>query len=187
MCGGRLEIIPCSRVGHVFRKRRPYGSLSGVDTTMRNSIRVAEVWMDEYKEKYYKTHYEAKGMKFGDISARVQLRERLHCKSFKWYLENIYPEMLKDEKGGGALYERNPRLPRNYIEKFLLRLSHTNYCVESAKEVNQQHTGLILGKCANFNKKKQRWSETERHELVLAELLCLDAMTDVPKLKSVTK
>lgn len=49
MCGGRLEILPCSRVGHVFRQRRPYGSPSGEDTLTHNSLRVAHVWMDEYK------------------------------------------------------------------------------------------------------------------------------------------
>jgi len=48
MCGGRLEIIPCSRVGHVFRRRRPYGSPNGEDTMTYNSLRAAHVWMDNY-------------------------------------------------------------------------------------------------------------------------------------------
>ena len=31
-------------------------------------------------------------MEYGDISSRVELRKRLHCKSFKWYIDHIYPD-----------------------------------------------------------------------------------------------
>ena len=42
MCGGTLEIMPCSHVGHIFRSRSPYKWRSGVNVLKRNSIRLAE-------------------------------------------------------------------------------------------------------------------------------------------------
>lgn len=54
MCGGNLEIIPCSRVGHVFRKSTPYTFPGGTSLIVnKNNARLAEVWLDGWKEFYY--------------------------------------------------------------------------------------------------------------------------------------
>ena len=45
MCGGRLEIIPCSHVGHVFRHGAPYK----YGKVHLNTHRIADVWLDEFK------------------------------------------------------------------------------------------------------------------------------------------
>uniref|UniRef100_A0A8C2ZJ76 Polypeptide N-acetylgalactosaminyltransferase n=1 Tax=Cyclopterus lumpus TaxID=8103 RepID=A0A8C2ZJ76_CYCLU len=94
MCGGRMEDIPCSRVGHIYRKYVPYKVPGGISLA-KNLKRVAEVWMDEYAEYVYQRRPEYRHLSAGNMTAQKDLRNRLNCKSFKWFMSKVAWDLPK--------------------------------------------------------------------------------------------
>lgn len=89
-----MEDIPCSRVGHIYRKYVPYKVPAGVSLA-RNLKRVAEVWMDEYAEHIYQRRPEYRHLSAGDVAAQKKFRSSLNCKSFKWFMTEIAWDLPK--------------------------------------------------------------------------------------------
>ncbi|KAM9331696.1 polypeptide N-acetylgalactosaminyltransferase 10-like [Pholidichthys leucotaenia] len=94
MCGGRMEDIPCSRVGHIYRKYVPYKVPGGISLA-KNLKRVAEVWMDEYAEYVYQRRPEYRHLSAGDMTVQKELRSRLNCKTFKWFMSEVAWDLPK--------------------------------------------------------------------------------------------
>ena len=98
MCGGRLELIPCSNVFHIFRAGgRPY-KVPWTDI-VKNKQRVIDLWLGANQEDapYHKiaNRFVQSSLSVeqrGSLDKMMKLRDRLQCKSFRWFLDNVYPE-----------------------------------------------------------------------------------------------
>ncbi|KRF98280.1 uncharacterized protein Dwil_GK23729, isoform B [Drosophila willistoni] len=156
-CGGILEIIPCSHVGHVFRDKSPYTFPGGVaKIVLHNAARVAEVWLDEWRDFYYAMSTGARKASAGDVSDRKNLRERLKCKSFRWYLENVYPESL---------------MPLDYYYLGEIRNSETETCLDTMGRKYNEKVGISYCHGLGGN---QVFAYTKRQQ-IMSDDLCLDA------------
>lgn len=96
----------------------------------KNTVRLAEVWLDDYKKFYYLQSGFDKG-DYGDISERIQLRKELNCKSFQWYIENIYPEL---------------EIPDNIAEGYV-KNNVSNYCLDFPFVTGNAKTKLLIYSC----------------------------------------
>uniref|UniRef100_A0A8C3XS86 Polypeptide N-acetylgalactosaminyltransferase n=1 Tax=Chelydra serpentina TaxID=8475 RepID=A0A8C3XS86_CHESE len=128
-CGGSLEIVTCSHVGHVFRKATPYTFPGGTGHVInKNNRRLAEVWMDEFKDFFYIISPGVVKVDYGDVSVRKALRENLKCKPFSWYLENIYPDS---------------QIPRRYYSLGEIRNVETNQCLDNMGRKENEKVGIF--------------------------------------------
>lgn len=112
----------------------------------------------------------------------------MKCHSFAWYLENVYPELQipgnkssTDSKVGiGKVDSRRQGLARkryrtkNFVAKYQIRISGSSLCLQSEQDVTTKGSSLVAARCSRGTK-RQMWHESDRNELVLAELLCLES------------
>lgn len=97
LCGGNLIQVPCSHVAHTTKHRMRYReqNYNNIDFSARNLKRVAEVWMDEFKEALYKTNPKRYALDPGDLSKALANKKKLNCKPFKYFLEVIAPDLAE--------------------------------------------------------------------------------------------
>ncbi|CRK91593.1 CLUMA_CG005247, isoform A, partial [Clunio marinus] len=95
LCGGEQYDAPCSRVGHLYRPR-PFTKIENkTDYYSKNYKRVAEVWMDDYKEYVYaRNPTRWNSLEAGDVSYMLEVKRKLNCKPFSYFLEEVAPDML---------------------------------------------------------------------------------------------
>nr|XP_020463221.1 polypeptide N-acetylgalactosaminyltransferase 18 isoform X2 [Monopterus albus] len=51
-CGGSVEVLPCAHIAHIERAHKPYTE-DLISHVRRNALRVADVWMDEFRSHVY--------------------------------------------------------------------------------------------------------------------------------------
>ncbi|KAH9286983.1 Polypeptide N-acetylgalactosaminyltransferase 16 [Echinococcus granulosus] len=134
MCGGRVEIIPCSRVSHLFRSSHGYSFPKGkMITIVQNLKRVAMVWMQPSRDLhidsvrypvppialFYSSQQDALNIPARDLALRERLRQRLECKDFAWFVENIYPDL---KRKGSAVKLRDNAMIKAQLSKLISKL-----------------------------------------------------------------
>lgn len=77
---------------------------------LQNYRRVAEVWMDEYAEYIYMRRPHYRNIDPGDLTKQKEIREKLQCKPFKWFMKDIafdlplkYPPIEPSDFGIGEV------------------------------------------------------------------------------------
>uniref|UniRef100_A0A336MT90 CSON005670 protein n=1 Tax=Culicoides sonorensis TaxID=179676 RepID=A0A336MT90_CULSO len=161
MCGGKVIRIPCSRVGHNYKGSGFHPYVSNNSFVQPNMKRIVEVWFDEFKYVYY-TKSNAKDIDAGYLLPQIELRQKLGCKSFKWYLDTVFPEFLT-------------RFPIDFTQyEFygsIQSMAFPEYCIDDLGALKNKPIGLYQ---CHFQD-SQFFFQTNKSEIRLwRDSMCLD-------------
>lgn len=93
LCGGQVLVTDCF-VSHWFKKKFQYDFDS--ETLLYNKARIAEVWFEEYKHRFYKEIKKPLGsIDCGDLTKKRMKKKELQKRPFRWFVENINPGLLR--------------------------------------------------------------------------------------------
>lgn len=145
-CGGKMYDAPCSRVGHIYRGYAPFSNPRKTDYLSRNYKRVAEVWMDEYKEFLYERRSDRYvNVDAGDLTKQRAIREKLQCKPFKWFIENVAYDLVK---------KYPPVEPTDFANGVIQSVAQQDLCIDSLNHGEKGEVGLF-GCSANLIRPQQ--------------------------------
>ncbi|KAI4574990.1 hypothetical protein MJG53_002926 [Ovis ammon polii x Ovis aries] len=167
-CGGSLEIVTCSHVGHVFRKATPYTFPGGTGHVInKNNRRLAEVWMDEFKDFFYIISPAALRQVAGDTGDESSNGVELNQIPLKLCTMNIHFSMLKkgvvkvdygDVSVRKTLRENlkckpfswyleniypDSQIPRRYYSLGEIRNVETNQCLDNMGRKENEKVGIF--------------------------------------------
>lgn len=135
-------------------------------------------------QKYFlKSRSDLATMSYGNIEDRIELRNRLDCKSFDWYLHNVYSDLLDqiNNRSSNSIQNsgrKNPNLfahkQPKILDKFRIRLNGTNLCLESESELSYKNCHVHMQQCLRSSR-RQIWKQTDLSELRMNMKGCLDS------------
>ncbi|KAL4225898.1 polypeptide N-acetylgalactosaminyltransferase [Mactra antiquata] len=89
MCGGVVEMVPCSTVAHMFRVT-PWSAFNDTnDFHSLNKARMTQVWLDPPYNDAINSFLSDKNYSMGDITSRQEIREVNHCKPYQYFIDKV--------------------------------------------------------------------------------------------------